>query len=275
MTILAAIDDSAAAQPVLSFAARLATLFVTEVEGVHVQEDGSGHSATAIADAAHIPLHICHGDIVSAMRTEIRERGAIALVIGTRGLPAGATPAGHIAVNLVQSLDLPVVVVPPHAEDRPLRRVLVAVEGNGESHALRELFQWLDDRPPLEVIVFHAIEPSELPPFADSPVHEADAFAREFMIAASHREVADASQVRFEMRIGNPPRALCDAARELEIDLVVLAWHRNLAGGHGRLVHEMLTSAAVPVALLPLEVRRDRSHGGSQTDAARERTRSR
>lgn len=258
MTILAAIDDSAAARPVLDFARHLAALFVTDVEGVHVQEHDSGHSATAIADAAHIPLHVCHGDIVSALRTEIHERGAIALVIGARGVPAGATPAGHTAVNLMQSLDLPVVVVPPHAENRPLRRVLVAVEGNGESHTLRGLFQWLDGRPSPEVIVFHAIELSELPPFADSPVHEAEAFTREFMIAASQQMVADTSQVRFEMRIGNPPKALCDAARELDIDLVVLAWHRNLAGGHGRLVHEMLTSAAIPVALLPLESLRDR-----------------
>jgi nucleotide-binding universal stress UspA family protein len=257
MTILAAIDDSAAARPVLDFARRLATLFVTRVESVHVQEDGSGHSAAAIAQAAHIPLHVRQGDIASALRAEIHERGAIALVIGTRSVPAGATPAGHIALNLVQSLDLPVVVVPPHAEDRPLRRVLVAIEGDGESHALRGLFQWLDSQPAPEVIAFHVIEPTELPPFADSPVHEADAFAREFMISASQNVVADTSRVQFEMRTGNPPRALCDAARELDVDLVVMAWHQNLAGGHGRLVHEMLTSAAVPIALLPLGIRLD------------------
>ena len=33
-----------------------------------------------------------------------------------------------------------------------------------------------------ELIVLHVIEPSELPPFADSPVLEAEAFEREFMI---------------------------------------------------------------------------------------------
>jgi nucleotide-binding universal stress UspA family protein len=257
MTILAAIDDSSAARPVLDLARRLATLFAAHVESVHVQEDDSGQSAAAIADAAHIPLHVRHGDVASALRTEMHERGAIALVIGTRGIPAGATPAGHIALDLVQSLDWPVFVVPPHAADRPLRRVLVAVEGDGESHALRGLFERLEDRPTPEVIVFHVIEPSELPPFADSPVHEADAFEREFMIGASSTVVADSSRLRFEMRVGDAASVLCDAARELDVDLVVIAWHRNLAGGHGRLVHEMLASASVPVALLPLDVRLD------------------
>ncbi len=203
MTILAAIDDSAAAQPVLDLARRLAELFVAHVEGVHVQEDDSGRSAAAIADAANVPLHVLHGDVVSALRAEMHDRDAIALVIGTRGVPAGAQPAGHIALDLVQSLDWPVVVVPPHAADRPLRRVLVAVEGDGESHALRRLFDRLEERPTPEVIALHVIEPSALPPFADSPVYEADAFEREFMIGASSSVVADPSRVRFEMRVGD------------------------------------------------------------------------
>ena len=52
MTILAAIDDSAVAESVLDVARRVATLFGTSVEGVHVQEDGSGQRAAAIAEAA-------------------------------------------------------------------------------------------------------------------------------------------------------------------------------------------------------------------------------
>ncbi|HEY5011295.1 MAG TPA: universal stress protein, partial [Acidimicrobiia bacterium] len=184
MTILAAIDDSAAARPVLDVARRLGALFEARVESVHVQEDDSGESAAAIADSVHVPLHVRHGDVVSALRAEMHERDAIALVIGTRGVPAGASPAGHVALDLVQSLDWPIVVVPPHATDRPLRRVLVAVEGDGESHALRGLFDRLGDRPTPEVIALHVIEPSQLPPFADSPIYEADAFEREFMIGA-------------------------------------------------------------------------------------------
>lgn len=252
MTILAALDDSAAARPVLEVATRLASLLGTKVEAVHVQEDGSGQTAAAIADSAQVPLHLRDGDIVTVLGSEVRDRGAIALVIGARGLPAGATPAGHITLDIVQSLECTVVVVPPNASDRPLRRVLVAVEGDGESHGLRGLFEHLGDSPIPEVIAVHVIEPSELPPFADSPVLEADAFEREFRIRVASSVVDDPSRVRFEMRVGDAAEMLAAATDELDVDLVVLAWHRDLSSGHGRLVREMLTGASVPVALLPL-----------------------
>jgi len=263
MRIVAALDDSAAAQPVLDVARRLGALTAAGVESVHVQEDGSGQNAAAISEAAQIPLHVRHGDIVPALRSEASDRDVIALVIGTRGVPAGASPAGHVALDLVQSLDRPIVVVPPHATDRPLRRVLVAVEGDGESHALRRLFEQLGDRSTPEVIALHVIEPSKLPPFADSAVHEADAFAREFMIRTAHGVLTDPSRIQFEMRVGDPAGAVRDAVRELDVDMVVFAWHRDLSEGHGRLVREMLSEASIPIALFP---RHDHEPSRSQSD---------
>lgn len=253
MTILAGIDDSAAARSVLGVAHRLGTLFEEHVECIHVQEGLSGKRAATIADAMGVPLHLPHGDVVETLRTEVAERGAIALVIGARDVPAGASPAGHIALAMVQSLDCTTVVVPPDAMDRPLRRVLVAVEGGGESRGLRGLFEHLGDGPTPEVIAVHVIEPSRLPPFADSPVLEADAFEREFRIRMASNLPADTSRVRFEMRVGAAADALPAATRELDVDLVVLAWRRDLSGGHGRMVREMLACASVPVALLPLD----------------------
>jgi len=221
MRVLAAIDDSAAAQPVLDVARRLGDLIGARVESVHVQEDGSGENATSISRAAHVPLHVRHGDIVPVLRSEAGERDVVALVIGTRGVPAGPSPAGHVAIDLVQSLDRPIVVVPPHATDRPLRCVLVAVEGDGESHALVRLFEQFGTRPTPEVIALHVTEPSNLPPFADSAVHEADAFANEFMIRSASGVVPDLSRIRFEMRVGDPADAVREAARELDVDMVV------------------------------------------------------
>ena len=59
----------------------------------------------------------------------------------------------------------------------------------------------------------HVIEPYELPPFADSPVLEADAFEREFRIRAASSRGRRSFRVRFEMRVGDAPDALRDAAR--------------------------------------------------------------
>ncbi len=153
----------------------------------------------------------------------------------------------------MQSLEDTVVVVPPDATDGRLRRVLVAVEGDGESAGLRRLFDHLGDRPLPEVIALHVIEPSDVPPFADSPVHEANAFEREFRIRVASGLLTDASQVRFEMRVGDAADVLRDATLELDADLVVLAWHRDLSGGHGRLVREMLERGSIPVALFALD----------------------
>ena len=92
-----------------------------------------------------------------------------------------------------------------------------------------------------------------MPPFADSPVLEAEAFEREFMTRVSRNVSADPSLIRFEMRVGDAPTTVCQAADELDADLVLMAWHRNLSAGHGRLVREMLSGTPVPVALLPIE----------------------
>jgi hypothetical protein len=267
MTILAALDDSPAAQPVLDTARRIGSLLEVPVAAVHVQGDDSGQHASAVAAAAEVPLHQCHGDVAEALRTEVAERGATVLVIGARAVAAGASPAGHIALEMVQSLDCTTVVVPPGTVDRPLRRVLVAVEGDGESEGLRGLFDHLGDLAAPEVIALHVIEPSALPPFADSPVLEADAFKREFGIRSAGTVLDDPSRVRFEMRVGDAVETLSDATRELDADLVVLAWHRDLSEGHGRMVREALAGARVPIALLPLARRGPLSRGGGPTDS--------
>jgi hypothetical protein len=253
MMILAAIDDTAVAGAVLATAQRLAALLGARAEAVHVHAGRSGEVAAATADAVGMQLRFRDGDVVAELEAEMRERHALALVIGARAGPAGGAQTGHVAVDIVQSLVGTVVVVPPEAADRPLRRVLVAVEGDGESAGLRGLFDRLGDRPLPEVIALHVIEPGEIPPFADSPVHETNAFEREFRIRVASGLLTDAAQVRFEMRVGDAADALRDTTRELDVDLVVLAWHRDLSGGHGRLVREMLEQGLIPVVLLALD----------------------
>lgn len=251
MTILAALDDSEASGPVLEVTCRLGVLLEQRVEAVHVQEDGSGSRAAAAAEAANVPLHTRAGGVADALRADVAERDVTVLVIGARRMEPAATPAGHVALDVVQSVDCTIVVVPPDARDRPLRRVVVAVEGDTESSGLKGLFGHLGDLATPEVIALHVIEPSALPPFADSPVLEADAFRRELRIRAAGTVLEDPSRVRFEVRVGEAPAALSEAARELDADLVVLAWHRNLSSGHGRMVRELLAGTRVPLVLLP------------------------
>lgn len=250
MTILlAAVDSSAAAQPVLAVARELARLMGAEVEAVHIDEPGGPATAGAIAGAAHVRFHGRSGDVVPAVAALVRERGAAAVVIGARGLPGGALPAGHVTMDLVQSLDVPVAVVPPQARPRTIERVLVAVEGDGESHALRHLVRHLVHGPSLEIVALHVFEPDRLPLFGDQPVLETEAWAEEFGRRALRESSGD---VRVEARVGVPPSALRQAAHDLDVDLIMAAWHRDLSGGHGRIVRGLLEDADVPVLLVPI-----------------------
>jgi len=247
--LLAAVDSSAAAQPVLAVARELARLTGAEVEAVSVDHLEAPATADAMTRAAHVRVHRRSGGVARAIQSLARERDAVAVVVGARGLPSGASPAGHVTLELVQSLDVPVAVVPPQATPRTIQRVLVAVEGDGESHALRHLVRHLVHGPSLEIVALHVFEPDALPLFGDQPVLETEAWAEEFGRRALRESAHD---VRVEARVGLAPRALCQAARDLEVDLVMVAWHRNLGGGHGRIVRQLLAESDVPVLLVPI-----------------------
>lgn len=247
--VLAAIDNSASARPVLDFARELARVFGAEVEVVHVEANGTPRTASENAHALHLPFHRRLGDVATAITATAKERDAIAVVLGTRGTPSGASPAGHVTIDLIRSLEIPVAVVPPSAKLRPVSRVLVAVEGDGESHVLRHLSRHLRHRPDLEMIALHVFTPDRLPMFGDQPVRETEAWKEEFGRRSLRTDERD---VRLEVRVGDAAQVVRQMAQELDVDLVGLAWHRDLAHGHGRLVNSMLAESDVPVLLLPI-----------------------
>jgi nucleotide-binding universal stress UspA family protein len=234
---------------VLAVARELARLMRADLEAVHVDDLDPRSTAEELADVAHVRVHRRSGEVARAIQSLVHERDAIALVVGTRGLPAGASPAGHVTLDLVQSLDVPVAVVPPEAAGRPIKRVLVAVEGDGESHALRHVARHLVHGPSFEIVALHVFEPDRLPLFGDQPVLETEAWADEFGRRALREGDRD---VRVESRVGIPARAVSRAAHELDADLVLVAWHRNLGGGHGRIVRALLAESDVPVLLVPI-----------------------
>ena len=249
--ILAAIDNSAAARPVLDFAHELAALMGADVEAVHVDGPEIQRTAADNAHALHLPFHRRRGAVTATIVATASERDAIAVVIGARGTPAGAAPAGHVTIELVQALDVPVAIVPPQFRPGPIRRALVAVEGDGESHALHGLVRHLGrPRRTVEMVAVHVFTPERLPMFGDQPVHETEAWADDF----ERRVLAPSGfDVKLELRAGDAPRALRAAAQELDADLVILAWHRNLGQGHGRLVRMMLAESEVPLLLMPID----------------------
>lgn len=242
-TVLAAIDDSAAARPVLATAQAVAALWHAQVTALHVGDDG-GRTADAAARAAGVPMRVEAGDIVARLARAAAAADVDALVVGARGRPGGARPAGHVALELITRCNKPVIVVPPQAScPDELRRILVALEGTtATSDVLRPAIELGRDQG-LEVTVVHVDDEASIPLFSDQPQHETDAFAREFLA----RFGPTGEPIPIELRIGKPAEEVLSVCDEIEADMVVVAWSRNLAPGRARFVRHLLEHARIPV----------------------------
>jgi nucleotide-binding universal stress UspA family protein len=101
----------------------------------------------------------------------------------------------------------------------------------------------------VEIVILHVLEEDALPPFSDQPQHEWETFCHEFLARYSRWP---SEQVRLETRIGRPDQHVLPVARELECDLIALAWAHELAPGRANIVRETLRRGNIPVLLLPV-----------------------
>jgi len=242
--IIAAIDNSAAARPVLEMAQAVARALAGTRDAVHVIEDGD-QTARASAEAVGAVLHVLSGDPVDQLTLAVSGEDVVALVLGARGSPSGPRPAGHLALALASVTDKPVVVVRPDAEPpTTLRRVLVAMEGSpGKARALKRTIQLSTDAG-LEIVMVHVDE--EVPSFTDQVQHETTAYAHEFL--AKH--VVDAPQARLQLRIGDPAAQVLSAIEEFHPDLVAVGWPQVDDASRGAVAREILDRSPVPVLLV-------------------------
>lgn len=247
-TVLAAIDNSAAARPVVRAAVALAELLDAEVAAVHAREDGD-RVARAAADACGVPLRSIPGPVVPTLLDAGSPPEVVAVALGARAAAAGKRPAGHVAIQLALLLPKPLVVVPPLASvPAAFHRVLVPL--NGKRTTAMALAQTMALAPghELEVIALHVHDDASLPLFNDQPHHELEAWTREFL----QRHVPNPERVRLEVRVGVPGHHVLQVTRELEADLIALGWSQRLGRGHAAVVREVLERSPVPVLLVPV-----------------------
>jgi nucleotide-binding universal stress UspA family protein len=246
--ILAAIDNSLAAQPVLGVAERLAELFDAEVDAVHVAVDGLDVVQSA-ATAAGLEMRTLSGDVVEALATETEPDDVAAMVLGSRGMPHSRRRVGQTAFSVLERVEKPLVVVPPDARPERLERVLVPLEGTvSSSLAPRHVIE-LAQGAQFDVVVLHVHDEDSLPAFTDQPQHETTAWGGEFLARYCPWGIGD---VRFEVRVGRPEEEVLRTAEETGADLITLGWSRALAGGRAPIVRAMLERGHWPVLLVPV-----------------------
>jgi nucleotide-binding universal stress UspA family protein len=249
--VIAALDNSLAARPVLATAASLARLLGAQIDALHVSGNGA-EVARSAAEAAGLELRTCTGPTVDRLVEAGSDEEVVAMVLGARGTPGAARPVGTTALEVITSLPKPLVIVPPDAS-RPgtLRRVLVPLEGTiSSSLAPKGVFE-LARGAQLEVVVLHIHDEASLPAFTDQPQHEATAWTEEFLARYCPWGVGD---VRLEVRVGRRDQQLLRAAEETGADLIALGWSQELAPGRAPVVLAALELGHVPVLLIPVHL---------------------
>jgi nucleotide-binding universal stress UspA family protein len=247
-TVLAAIDNSAAASQVLAAAAAIGHSLGWEVEALHVRQDGHV-GARAAAAAAGVELTEVEGSPIEAISGRAARDEVVALVVGTRDFPA-ADVLGSTSLELVTALAKPIVLVPPDATPMSsFRRILIPLDPSAaDEDALRRGLNLLCAAE-IEVVVLHVGFAESLPMFEDQPQHETDSWMAEFL--TRYCPVAPQG-IRFELRTGRPGERVVDVAAETGADLVALGWKRDLTPGRASVVREVLARATTPVVLFPL-----------------------
>jgi nucleotide-binding universal stress UspA family protein len=248
--VIAALDNSLAATPVLGTAQSLANLLDAQVVPVHVAVNGNRVAQSAAARAG-LSLVTLTGQVVDELLTQAQRESVVALVLGAHDTPGDRRALGGTAAKVTTASKKPVVVVPPDSCAKQLRRVLIPVEsGRSElltPQAIVELAQGIA----LEVVLVHVHEPTSLPAFTDQPQHEQTAWAREYLRRYCPSGIGD---VQLLVRIGNAEEVVPLVAEETAADIVALGWARELVESRTPIVRAALARAKVPVMLVPVRV---------------------
>jgi nucleotide-binding universal stress UspA family protein len=244
--IIAAIDNSAAARPVLASALALAGVLGASVEAIHVNDDGGG-TAQASAESFGVPFRTAAGNPFDILVEMSARDDVVAVAVGARGRPGGARPAGHLALALADSIDKPVLVVPPDAQPSgSVQRVVLAMEGTPAKARSAKRTVEVAAGAGLELIVVHVDDENSIPLFSDQVQHETEAYAREFLARYCH----GAPEARLELRIGIPADEIMAAVDKATPDILAIGWPHSSEPGRGGVARQILDRSHTPVLLV-------------------------
>lgn len=246
--VIAAIDNSAAALPVLETASGVALLYGARLDAVHFREDGD-RTARAAAVAAGVSLRTLPDSAVDRLVEAGDDEDVVAMVIGARSARLGRRPAGHVALQLIVALRKPLIVVPPQAPvPFALERVLVPLDGTRVTAAALQRTIELACETDAEVVALHVHDAESLPLFSDQPQHEIESWTQEFLA----RYCPPAERVRLEVRVGVPGEHVLRVAEEIDADLIALGWAQDLSPGRAAVVREALERSKIALLLVPV-----------------------
>ena len=246
-TVIAAIDNSAAARPVLVAATGLARVLGADVQAIYVAED-EGQTARASAESLGIPFTRLTGEPIREIAARAASDDVVALALGARRL-VNERHIGHLARAVANEIDKPVLVVPPEAAPvERFRTVLIAMEGTpAKARSIKAVLD-VAAGADLQVVVVHVDDESSIPSFSDQVAYETEAYAEEFLA----RYVHGAPKARLELRVGVPADEIVAASESIAADLLALGWPQSTDDDRGEVARDVLDRSHVPVLLVAL-----------------------
>jgi nucleotide-binding universal stress UspA family protein len=246
--LIAAIDNSLAARPVLLMATALAEVLGATVEALHVSDD-DGDTARSCADSLGVELLRCGGDALECICTAAAADDVVAVAIGARAQPSGHH-VGHLARQLADAIDKPLLVVPPEVEPRAhLHNVVIAMAGTPtKTRALKTAVE-VAAGADIDLTVVHVDDETSIPSFSDQVAHETAAYTHEFLARYLH----GAPRAHLELRIGAPAQEIIDLTDDAMPDLLAIGWPQSAGDDHGATARAILDRSHVPVLLMALD----------------------
>jgi len=246
--VVAVLDSSAAARPVLEVAQRIGEMTESRVEAVHVRSDPlkSVETPESLAARNEVPFQVLDGTVEPEILRTMDRADVLVGVIGARATTGGRRPVGRTTLHVIARMNKPVVVVPPDLiAPGSFRRLLVPLEGTEESSqpVLDRLGPLL--RSDVEVVVLHVFTDVTQPAMLDRPLRDLQMMGREFLT----RHYPHAAGIEF--RPGPVAMRVAEVSQEQSIDLIVLSWSQDISAERARVVREVLSASALPVLLLP------------------------
>jgi nucleotide-binding universal stress UspA family protein len=245
--VVAMLDSSAAARPVLETAIRVGQLTGSEVEALHVSRSDGSHSAVeTLASRYPVSFRVCPSPVLPSLLEALSAPEVVAAVVGARSVPSGRRPLGGTAQQIVESADKPLVIVPPEViSPQAFRSLLVPLEGTDDTSraVIEQLGPLIADE--VEVVVLHVFTDATLPPMLDRPEYDLDILGKEFL----HAQFPHTS--RIELRLGPVARRIREVSAEQGTDLIVLSWLQDNSPHRAAVIREILAASAIPVLLLP------------------------
>ena len=182
--VLAALDTTAAARPVLETALQIGRLTGSDVEAVHVRDGRleSIETLESLAARSEVPFRLLEGPVESALLAALGAPDVLAAVIGARATPGGRRPVGRTARHILE-----------HATSRswscPLTPWFPARSGDSwcplkaPRHPPDRYSSdcgrcWSTD---VELVVLHVFTDATLPAMLDRPERDLEMLGREFL----------------------------------------------------------------------------------------------